>query len=108
MQELILAKRHGEAEHNVAAALRGREEYAKWDYEDAPLTALGKEQAAATREKLFPSTTASSIDPLSASVFKPQLVVVSPLTRTLQTASIITNNGVYHFELMYLIIINER
>lgn len=65
--------RHGEAEHNVAARLHGRQEYRKWEFLDAPLTEKGREQAREARTVLLPH-------------MKPQVVLVSPLTRTLQTA----------------------
>lgn len=60
--------RHAEAQHNV------EEEY---DIPDAPLTEKGQHQAAQLLEK-YPELTEEGT--------KPQIVLVSPLTRTIQTA----------------------
>jgi len=65
--------RHGEAEHNVAARIHGCQEYRNWAYLDAPLTEKGREQAREARKFILAQ-------------MKPQVVLVSPLTRTLQTA----------------------
>ena len=66
--------RHGEAEHNVAAARDGDSAYLETRYRDAPLTAKGREQileSARELQKIYP---------------KIDLILSSPLTRTIQTA----------------------
>merc|ERR1712183_808628 len=65
--------RHGEAEHNVAARRHGCQEYRNWAYLDAPLTEKGRGQARDAQKVVLAQ-------------MKPQVVLVSPLTRTLQTA----------------------
>lgn len=67
--------RHGQGYHNVANTL-SKANYTNWDYEDACLTEMGWQQAEALREhainlRIYPQV---------------ELVVVSPLRRTLQTA----------------------
>jgi broad specificity phosphatase PhoE len=66
--------RHGEAEHNVAAARDGDAAYTDPAYTDAPLTAKGREQVLESARELL--KTYPQID----------LIWSSPLTRTIQTA----------------------
>jgi broad specificity phosphatase PhoE len=65
--------RHGEAEHNVAARRHGCQEFRNWAYLDAPLTVKGRGPAREAQKVVLAQ-------------MKPQVVLVSPLTRTLQTA----------------------
>jgi broad specificity phosphatase PhoE len=65
--------RHGEAEHNVAAAKYGDIAYEDPQYQDAPLTGKGKDQVIQSREEM------PELD----------LIFSSPLIRTLQTASLL-------------------
>lgn len=73
--KIVHLVRHGQGYHNVANTL-SKTNYTNWDYEDACLTELGWQQAEALREhvinlRIYPQV---------------ELVVVSPLRRTLQTA----------------------
>mmetsp|Transcript_17157 Transcript_17157/g.23700 ORF Transcript_17157/g.23700 Transcript_17157/m.23700 type:complete len:300 (-) Transcript_17157:149-1048(-) len=70
--------RHGQGEHNVAVIGGGGDHsiYKSWDYEDAQITKIGWDQALAVKAHLFQQTIPLPIE----------LVLVSPLTRTLQTA----------------------
>lgn len=74
--------RHGEGFHNVAGGADPAA-YRHWDWEDAHLTPAGWEQALALRAHL------AGLGP----AFRPGLVVVSPLTRTLQTAAGVFGSG---------------
>jgi broad specificity phosphatase PhoE len=67
--------RHGQGLHNVEAALRGMEAYKMQSLMDAPLDETGRAQAAAVGARIRES--AMTVD----------LVLVSPMTRTLQTAT---------------------
>lgn len=71
--------RHGQAFHNVAGAV-DREAFKSYEYEDANLTAIGWQQAHALSEPLR--------------LLNVELVVVSPLKRTLETAAGIF--GIHH------------
>lgn len=64
--------RHGEAEHNVAAALQGDSAQEDPRQQDAPLTEKGKDQVCQSRDEM------PDVD----------VIFTSPLLRTLQTASI--------------------
>ena len=64
--------RHGEAEHNVAFHEKGEAAFLDETNKDAPLTAKGKEQAAATARALAPLRILD--------------IWCSPLTRCIQTA----------------------
>ncbi|CAI5733715.1 unnamed protein product [Hyaloperonospora brassicae] len=84
--KLIVFLRHGEGIHNVASAKYG----AEWDvygrlpeYTDAPLTALGRQQAQAASEALNTEV---------ANGLRLEHVVISPLERTLRTYSIAYQN----------------
>ena len=68
--------RHGQGYHNVAGGA-DPVAYRHWDWEDAHLTPAGWQQALALRAHL------AGLGP----AFRPGLVVVSPLTRTLETAA---------------------
>eukprot|EP00898_Chlorokybus_atmophyticus_P004941 jgi/Chlat1/5448/Chrsp36S05422 len=68
--------RHGQAEHNIAGASNSAA-FLSWEFEDAKLTPFGWQQADALRQEM-----ASLAEPLNV-----QLVVVSPMLRTLQTAA---------------------
>jgi len=73
--KIIYWVRHGQATSNAAAGgQKTHPAYESWDYFDARLSPLGKEQAEA----------------LSAQTQKltPQIILVSPLSRALQTATI--------------------
>jgi len=72
--------RHGEANHNVAARTLGRQEYQSWTHFDPALTSLGQEQALALYNTHFGGMTSKP------TTHQPEVVVVSPLLRTLQTA----------------------
>jgi len=67
--------RHGEAVHNDAFNKHGIDELLKWQYFDAELTSVGIKQADGLKFQLVDN-------------MKPEIVVVSPLTRALQTATI--------------------
>jgi broad specificity phosphatase PhoE len=70
--------RHGEALHNVLFPLIGEKVYLL--YRDTPLTAIGVEQAQQLGESNF-----------SWGTYKIDLIIVSPLLRTLQTMDNIFN-----------------
>lgn len=74
--KVLFLVRHAQGEHNYAAGVHGVKAYKSWDYEDARLDATGLAQAA----KLQAAFAAASV-PLD-------MVLCSPLTRTLQTATI--------------------
>lgn len=67
----ILLVRHGQSEHNAHAHHHLGVDLNDKLYIDAPLTALGREQAQAISKDI--------------AQFNPQLIVVSPLTRAVQT-----------------------
>ena len=72
--KLVHLMRHGEGEHNAACDAKSSEDfYESEEYADAPLTQAGEQQARDAAKGLK-----------GAAV---QLVVASPLTRTLQTVS---------------------
>eukprot|EP00929_Paragymnodinium_shiwhaense_P069284 TRINITY_DN34956_c0_g1_i3.p1 TRINITY_DN34956_c0_g1~~TRINITY_DN34956_c0_g1_i3.p1 ORF type:complete len:329 (-),score=41.40 TRINITY_DN34956_c0_g1_i3:250-1236(-) len=82
--------RHGEANHNAAAAKfpkgdprRKTEAYENLDFFDAPLNDVGLAQCKGLRDSEDGGATLSDVD----------LVLVSPLTRTLQTASEVFPEG---------------
>lgn len=66
--------RHAQATHNLASLTEGRSAFAKWDFEDARLTEFGVSQC-------IELATAANL--LKDEV---QLVIVSPLTRAIETA----------------------
>lgn len=66
--------RHAQGTHNVAVATHGCEAYTMWKFRDARLTPVGVEQAKTAIE--------------TASKLRLDTVLVSPLSRTLQTAQI--------------------
>jgi broad specificity phosphatase PhoE len=68
--------RHGQGFHNVAGEL-DHASYLSWDYADASLTSLGWQQSEALHKHLDATGIKSRVE----------LVVVSPLLRTLQTAA---------------------
>jgi len=73
--------RHAEGTHNQASALYGRTEYQNWRWEDARLTEHGKRQC---RE-------ANEAEKLNHHLKGHQLVLVSPLTRCLETAELVVD-----------------
>ena len=72
MTKNLIGIRHGEALHNVVAKIYGNKVYK--EFEDTTLTTNGMRQA------------------IEANVPPPDLVLVSPLTRTLQTATLMFPN----------------
>lgn len=68
----VIGIRHGEALHNVVGKIYGSQVYQQ--FEDTTLTTKGMRQA------------------IEANVTTPDLVLVSPLTRTLQTATLMFPN----------------
>ena len=66
--------RHAEATSNEATKKFGEEAYESWEYEDARLTEVGYKQCERTKEYM-------------KSAMKPELVIVSPLSRAIQTAT---------------------
>ena len=73
--KIVHLVRHGQGYHNVANTLN-KANYTNWDYEDACLTEIGWQQAEALREHVINLHLYAEVE----------LVVVSPLRRTLQTA----------------------
>lgn len=73
--KIIHVVRHGQGFHNVAGDI-DRKNYESWDYQDASLTELGWQQADALHQHLVTTHIRAHVE----------LVVVSPLLRTLQTA----------------------
>jgi len=73
--KIIHFVRHAEAEHNLAV-LTDPDAYINPLYEDARLTAKGFDQCNQLRERLIASNRLSGVE----------LVVVSPMRRTLQVA----------------------
>ncbi|KAG0622192.1 hypothetical protein M758_3G078500 [Ceratodon purpureus] len=74
--KVIHIVRHGQGFHNVAGEV-DHASYTSWDYADASLTDLGWQQSEALHKHL-------DVTGIKAQV---ELVVVSPLLRTLQTAA---------------------
>jgi broad specificity phosphatase PhoE len=74
--KVIHVVRHGQGFHNVAGEL-DYDKYMSWEFEDADLTPLGWQQAEALHQHLEKTHIRERVE----------LVVVSPLTRTLQTAA---------------------
>lgn len=74
--KVIHIVRHGQGFHNVAGEL-DHANYMSWDYADASLTELGWQQSQALHQHLDATGIKAQVE----------LVVVSPLLRTLQTAS---------------------
>ena len=72
----VLLARHGEGHHNVAGQ-RDVKNYRLWEYQDARLTERGRRQAAALGGHLERSGLVSEVD----------LVVVTPLSRSIETAT---------------------
>lgn len=68
--------RHAQATHNEAFLSEGRAAYAKECHADARLTAEGQQQCAALEKSIASSSLINDVE----------LVVISPLTRTIQTA----------------------
>ncbi len=85
--KMVYFIRHAEGTHNEAARLHGEGAYKSWEWMDAELTPVGEQQAVALQEQLLASRLMESLD----------LVVVSPLRRTLHTATLVfgidTTNG---------------
>lgn len=77
MSKRVFLIRHGEALHNVNFNIFGKEAYYHKDNTDAPLTHTGKLQATNLGNKWF-------------NKYEIDLILASPLTRTLQTA-----NGIF-------------
>lgn len=73
---VLFLVRHARGVHNYAAGLHGVEAYKKWEYEDARLDDAGKAQAAKLQSEFAKAN------------IKLDVVLCSPLTRTLQTATI--------------------
>jgi len=73
----VLLVRHGEGHHNVAGQ-RDVANYRDWQYQDARLTGRGERQAAALGEHLGQTALLGDVD----------LVVVTPLSRSIETATI--------------------
>jgi len=72
--KLVHLIRHGQGTHNVEAALRGVEAYKNTALKDAPLDATGRAQAKELGNRIRESKLAVDI------------IIVSPMTRALQTA----------------------
>jgi phosphohistidine phosphatase SixA len=72
LKKNVIGIRHGEALHNVVGKIYGTKVYEQ--FEDTTLTTNGMRQA------------------MEATVLQPDLVLVSPLTRTLQTATLMFPN----------------
>jgi len=64
--------RHAQGTHNIAVATEGEGAYANWDYRDARLTPTGFEQAKSAVAKM--------------ATLECDAILVSPLSRTIQTA----------------------
>lgn len=77
--------RHAEGEHNVARRNFGRQAYLEEKYYDAPLTEEGRRQAKEARENALKA----SIKRNEFHLDNVELVVVSPLRRTIQSATIL-------------------
>lgn len=73
----VVLLRHGEAAHNAAAGARGNAEYRSEEWADARLTERGREQARVVRREF--ESSGDSVD----------VVIVSPLSRALETAMIV-------------------
>jgi hypothetical protein len=67
--------RHAQGTHNIAVATEGEAAYANWKYRDARLTEVGREQARGAAP--------------TAAKMRFDTVLVSPLSRTLQTADLV-------------------
>lgn len=74
--KVIHIVRHGQGFHNVAGEV-DHANYMSWDYADASLTGLGWQQSEALHQHLDATGIKAQVE----------LVVVSPLLRTLQTAA---------------------
>jgi len=74
--------RHGQGYHNVAGEL-DRANYMSWEFEDAALTDLGWQQADALHDHVVKNNILPQVE----------LVVVSPLLRTMQTAAAVWGGG---------------
>lgn len=73
--KLVHLVRHGEGIHNVAAALRGAEAYHDQSLTDATLDDTGRLQASTLGQRI------------KEAQMQVDVILVSPLTRTLQTAT---------------------
>lgn len=74
--KVIYLVRHGQGVHNVSGET-DHANYKSWDHMDAPLTDLGRQQAEALHDHVEATGIKAQVE----------LVVVSPLLRTLQTAT---------------------
>lgn len=85
--------RHAEGVHNEARRKRGREAYKSWDYQDAALTNIGLQQVLTARDVYHLNATSTNIIHEQKGHLKHirhvDLVVTSPLRRTLQTATLL-------------------
>ena len=90
MRKYLYAVRHGEATHNVLFKEVGMMTFFDENYYDTELTDKGFNQAQDLGNKWLDKT-------------KMDLVIVSPLSRTLQTAVNIFKNKGCHFELMHCV-----
>eukprot|EP01134_Creolimax_fragrantissima_P000659 CFRG0659T1 len=77
--------RHAEGIHNAARSQFGREAYRDWAYYDAELTDTGFEQVLKAKEELETEGVVADV------------VIASPLTRTLQTAHGIFDSSITPF-----------
>lgn len=82
--KIIHVVRHGQGFHNVAGNV-DLKNYESWDFVDASLTELGWQQAEALHEHLVTTHIRNHVE----------LVVVSPLLRTLQTAVGVWGGGAF-------------
>ena len=82
----ILFIRHAEGTHNQAAREEGEGAYKSWEWEDAELTAIGIEQARGGLRKRMRGIEEGEEEREGGSEGGVELVVVSPLRRTLHTA----------------------
>jgi hypothetical protein len=80
--KLITFVRHAQGTHNAAVEREGEEAYRSWEWEDAELTAKGEEQARRLGEEVKGGGKGEG----EGGKIPIELVVVSPLRRTLMTA----------------------
>lgn len=82
--KIVHLVRHGQGYHNVAGEAQ-ENLYKSWDYEDAHLTEKGWQQAAALKKHIAASGR-----------IRPEVIIVSPLTRAMETAVGAFGGPVWH------------